>query len=168
MDTFQLSLTVLVRYRSREIFRIGGYWPPHSHWISDQRYSGYRVAPVFPSRTRLSLSMAVRSSTLPVGKRGRTPVQTPHPRSLSGRVRFVLFPFRSPLVRESQLVSFPAATKMLQFTASPFARVRANTLAGTMSHSGMPGSKPACGSPGLSAACCTLHQFSSRAIHHAA
>ena len=29
---------------------------------------------------------------------------------------FRLFPFRSPLLRESRLLSFPSATKMFQFT----------------------------------------------------
>ena len=32
-------------------------------------------------------------------------------------LKFSLFPFRSPLLRESHLFSFPAATKMFQFTA---------------------------------------------------
>ena len=30
--------------------------------------------------------------------------------------RFRLIPFRSPLLRESRLLSFPPATKMFQFT----------------------------------------------------
>ena len=34
------------------------------------------------------------------------------------QIRFALFPFRSLLVRESQLLSFPAGTKMFQFPAS--------------------------------------------------
>ena len=33
--------------------------------------------------------------------------------------RFGLFPFRSPLLRESQLLSFPRATEMFQFTRFP-------------------------------------------------
>ncbi len=32
-------------------------------------------------------------------------------------IRFGLFPFRSPLLRESQLLSLPAGTKMFQFPA---------------------------------------------------
>ena len=47
---FQLSLTVLVRYRSRDVFRVGGRCPPPSHGISDPCYS----APTrFPSCLRL-------------------------------------------------------------------------------------------------------------------
>ncbi len=34
-------------------------------------------------------------------------------------VRFRLFPFRSPLFRKSQLVSFPPPTKMFQFRGFP-------------------------------------------------
>ena len=34
-------------------------------------------------------------------------------------VRFGLFPFRSPLLRESLLISFPAGTEMFQFPARP-------------------------------------------------
>ena len=33
------------------------------------------------------------------------------------RIRFALFRFRSPLITESLLVSFPAVTEMIQFTA---------------------------------------------------
>ena len=35
------------------------------------------------------------------------------------RERFRLFPFRSPLLRESRLLSFPLATKMFQFARFP-------------------------------------------------
>ena len=39
--------------------------------------------------------------------------------ALHRSVRFRLFPFRSPLVRKSQLVSFPPPTKMFQFRGFP-------------------------------------------------
>ena len=35
------------------------------------------------------------------------------------KVRFALFRFRSPLLPESRLISFPPGTKMLQFPGSP-------------------------------------------------
>lgn len=35
------------------------------------------------------------------------------------QIQFALSPFRSPLIRESPLIYFPAATKMFQFTAFP-------------------------------------------------
>ena len=67
------------------------------------------------------------------------------PRSLE-RARFGLFPFRSPLLRESLLFSFPEATKMFQF--APLAsrtyvfssRCRDTTRDG-FPHSDIPGSK---------------------------
>ena len=34
-------------------------------------------------------------------------------------IRFGLFPFRSPLLRESHLLSFPRVTEMFQFTRFP-------------------------------------------------
>ena len=52
------------------------------------------------------------------------------------------------------LVSFPAGTKMLQFPAFAYLVV---FLA--MSHSDIPGSRAACASPGLFAACHVLHRF---------
>ena len=48
--TFQLSLTVLVRYRSWGVFRVGSRCLPASHGISDPCYSGY---PASPSGLRL-------------------------------------------------------------------------------------------------------------------
>jgi len=38
-DSFQLSLTLLVNYRSRAVFRIGSLCLPHSRAISNARYS---------------------------------------------------------------------------------------------------------------------------------
>jgi len=82
-DSFQLSLTVLVRYRSRVIFRIGSYCLPHSDWISDQPYSGYPASAFSRSPTGLSPSMACHSRQLRIGELGRTQVQTPHSLTVS-------------------------------------------------------------------------------------
>lgn len=38
--TFQLSVTLLFRYRSQEVFSFGGWCPPNSRTISNARYSG--------------------------------------------------------------------------------------------------------------------------------
>ena len=46
-----------------------------------------------------------------------TPLQ--HRRQAVPLQRFRLFPFRSPLLRESQLLSFPQGTEMFQFPAFP-------------------------------------------------
>lgn len=46
-NTFQRSLTVLVRYRSCVIFRFGGQCPPYSCLISNRHYSGYLKEPSY-------------------------------------------------------------------------------------------------------------------------
>ena len=43
--TFQLSLTVLVRYRSRDVFSLGSWCLPASHGKIKPWYSGYRPTP---------------------------------------------------------------------------------------------------------------------------
>ena len=50
-DTFQLSLTLLVYYRSRVVFRIRSFCLPHSRAISNARYSGSVTWP-YPIRVR--------------------------------------------------------------------------------------------------------------------
>ena len=60
--------------------------------------------------------------------------------------RFGLFPFRSPLLRESRFLSFPPVTKMFQFTGLPsspyvFRRRHARTTTRRFPHSEIPGSK---------------------------
>jgi hypothetical protein len=76
---------------------------------------------------------------------------------------FGLFRVRSPLLSESLLFSFPPGTEMVHFPG--FARthlwiqwaVRRFYRRG-FPHSDIPGSKPACGSPRLIAACHVLHR----------
>ena len=77
---------------------------------------------------------------------------------------FGLFRFRSPLLSESRFLSFPSGTEMVHFPE--FARsqlcihrdVRRFYQRG-FPHSEIPGSKPACGSPRLIAACHVLHRL---------
>jgi len=85
---------------------------------------------------------------------------------------FGLYPFRSPLLRASLLVSLPPPTKMFPFGGFPLRGLTPEcwSLFGPSGklHSGIPGSKPACGYPGLIAACHALPRRPSRAIHRAA
>lgn len=72
-------------------------------------------------------------------------------------IRFGLFPLRSPLLGESRLLSLPRGTKMFQFPRfAPctygFSTECLDITPGGLPHSGIPGSMPACGSPGLFAA----------------
>jgi hypothetical protein len=78
--------------------------------------------------------------------------------------RFGLFRFRSPLLSESRLLSFPPGTEMVHFPG--FARARlwiqravCRFYRHGFPHSEIPGSKPACGSPRLIAACHVLHRL---------
>ena len=54
-------------------------------------------------------------------------------------IRFVLFRFRSPLITESRLISFPLPTEMLQFRRFPFHLGMAQSA--RRSHSAICGSK---------------------------
>ena len=74
----------------------------------------------------------------------------PQPRSQS--LRFGLVPFRSPLLRESRLLSLPLGTKMFQFprlSQWPYGfRRRCHPSSGLgFPHSGISGSQPVYGSP---------------------
>lgn len=84
---------------------------------------------------------------------------------LPQQIQFGLFPFRSPLLGKSQLISFPRRTKMLQFRRFDLRRHCNGVFKKQDSHSDIPGSKVACAYPGLIAACHVLHLFSSLAIH---
>ena len=71
--------------------------------------------------------------------------------------------FRSPLLSESLLIYFPPGTEMVHFPglalpAYVFSGLITSSLAG-FPHSEIPGSKPACGSPRLIAACHVLHRL---------
>ena len=71
--------------------------------------------------------------------------------------------FRSPLLTESRLMSFPPATEMFQFAgfaSPPYGFRRRYRLRGGLPHSEIPGSTIARISPGLFAACHVLHRLS--------
>lgn len=110
-----------IRYRTRGVFSLGGWLPPYSRRNSNRRYSGMGETPRNISPTGLSPSTAPdfhRSSGIDIA--GKLPHPIPHISSeLLRRIRFGLFPFRSPLLRKSHLISFPAGTEMLHFPAFP-------------------------------------------------
>src|SRR5437879_5708513 len=77
---------------------------------------------------------------------------------------FGLFRFRSPLLSESRLIYFPPGTEMVHFPG--FARTRlwiqravSRVYRDGFPHSEIPGSKLACSSPRLFAACHVLHRL---------
>ena len=85
------------------------------------------------------------------------------------QVQFRLFPFRSPLLRESLLVSLPPPSWMLPFGGFllPIGSSTGITRGGK-SHSGISGSKAACAYPEHFAACHALLQRLSPAIRQVA
>gem|GEM_PF-3416921 len=102
--------------------------------------------------TRLSPSMAGLSRPLQLNWREVNRAHnTTSPMSLPHRVRFGLIPFRSLLLGESPLVSFPLPTKMLQFGRFPlpYGSTTIPKNCDRNSHSGIPGSTAAYAYPGL-------------------
>ena len=120
-DTFQHSLTLLVHYRSRDVFRIGRLYLPASRALSNARYSGSLQSRLFVSPTGLSPSAVRRSRHVRLSKPASAEVHystSPHPRRAG--IRFVLCRVRSPLLAASQLISCPPPTRMLYFGGFPF------------------------------------------------
>ena len=79
--------------------------------------------------------------------------------------RFGLMRFRSPLLTQSRLLSFPRGTEMFHFPRCRpertilFIRPRRPMEGGGFPHSDIRGSKPADGSPRLFAVCRVLHRL---------
>ena len=79
--------------------------------------------------------------------------------------RFGLMRFRSPLLTQSRLLSFPRGTEMFHFPRCRpertilFIRPRRPVTDGGFPHSDIRGSKPADGSPRLIAVCRVLHRL---------
>ena len=83
-------------------------------------------------------------------------------------MRFGLLRFRSPLLSESFLLSFPPGTKMFQFPGFPsyayvFSVRYCNITCSAFPHSDICGSRLICSSPQLFAAC---HVLLRRHVHH--
>ena len=102
------------------------------------------------TRTGLSPSMARPFQTVPVD------VEL----TITGLVRV-----RSPLLAESRLMSFPAATEMFQFAAFASSnlsfQIEDTAQSGGFPHSETPGSMLAPNSPGFFAGCHVLHRLCS-------
>ena len=116
---FQLSFTVLVSYRSQDVFRVGSCCLPYSDRNPNLPYSGtssfllslrlrgyHPLWRLFPEDFDLTLEKKCWP------KHHICAVSRQH-------IQFALFPFPSPVIRESQLISFPTGTKMFQFPAFP-------------------------------------------------
>ena len=150
---------------------------PDSHGVSRApRYSG--PPPNEPGHFYLRGSHPLwpavpgRSTTVLVGNSSAAPYRNlvkafnPEHTTHTGLayVRFRLIPFRSPLLGESRLLSSPSGTEMFHFPewasdAYEFSVRYHGILHDELPHSGIPGSRPAGGSPRLIAACYALHRL---------
>ncbi len=117
---FHLSLTVLVRYRSLKVLSLGGWspqLPTNSPGFVVLRVSD-RITPLCStglSPPLVALSNAFESAICSCCVSGPTTPTAPLARS----GRFGLIPPRSPLLRDSRLISSRRATEMFQFARCP-------------------------------------------------
>ena len=99
----------------------------------------------------------------PLSHTGLSPISPDFPdRSATQPKTTGLFRFRSPLLAESLLMSFPPGTEMFQFpgfASTTYEFSRGSPSLGGLPHSDIHGSKPARGSPWLFAACHVLHRL---------
>src|SRR5579859_6123858 len=115
---FHLSLTVLVHYRSLKVVSLGG-WSP----LLPTNSPGFVVL-----RTQLAFPHLPLRGSHPLRRRVPTPsgrfrlacvlLLQPHPLPYR-RGWFGLIPSRSPLLRDSRLISLRRATEMFQFAHGP-------------------------------------------------
>ena len=157
---FQRSLTLLVRYRSRDVFSLGRRCRPYSRGISNPRYSGADAHRTDLCYGVFTLSHAPFQETS--HRRSGDESQSEH--HIARRLRFGLCRVHSPLLTTSRSVSLPVRTEMFQFRTFPIAR----SNCGGDSHSEILSSSPPCGSLRLIAAWHVLRRHSSRAIHQLA
>ena len=94
-----------------------GTWEQNSRSLQPFRSRGYHpLWPVFPELFSYNVDLVT-------SRRSRTPSSSAPQHRLHNAYglyrasRFRLFPVRSPLLRESLLLSFPEVTKMFQFTS---------------------------------------------------
>ena len=134
---FHLSLAVLCTIGHLLVFSLGG-WSPRLRTGFHVSRPTRRWAPLAWIAT--GLSPAVGGLSIPL----RSPSKV---RWSSG-----LLPVRSPLLRESRLISFPPGTEMFHFSGLLTFRCHGTASVG-LPHSEIRGSMPACGSPRRFAAC---------------
>ena len=167
--TFQLSVTLLVRYRSRDVFRVGSLCLPPSREISDPRYSGTSGLSLIglPLRDYHPLWCGIPAD---FGFTFRE-YQSPNPTSLlpfGKRFGLPCAVFGRPYSRHRYCFLF---LRVLRCFNSPRSRSQWDRYGFTRSrrsHSGILGSKAPCAYPRLIAAWHALLRRPSQAIHQTA
>ena len=109
------------------VFSLGGWSPQlHARLLESGVTQELHYGQISPSPTGLSPSRAPRSKGLRlVCLSASVGPTTPEPLG----PRFRLFPVRSPLLRESRLISLPLGTEMFQFPRFALVRKRVTRLA---------------------------------------
>ena len=140
-----------------------GTWVPRPESLSLFAYGTITLfgEPFQYSSTKAQVCNSPRNSCFPPA-RPRNPGHTT--RTSLTYTRFRLFPFRSPLLRESRLLSLPQGTEMVQFpwfALMPyvFRHECCDITRNEFPHSGISGSMPVSGSPKLIAANRALHRL---------
>ena len=116
---------------------------------------------LLPSLARLSSHVLLSACAREESAASSDPAPRPHPCNACRLTHgwFRLFPFRSPLLRESLLLSLPEGTEMCQFPSfASLSGCRGMTLGG-FPHSEILGSKRAPAPRGLSQNCHVLHRL---------
>ena len=155
--SFHLSFTVLYTIGRQVVFRLGGWSPRLPAGFLVSRGTLDTASPPLFSSTGLSPSLACFPKTLRLTPAVHVAVLNPRPHA----AWFGLFPFRSPLLWKSRLISFPVATKMFQFATFPFCTLwiyiqMTGLFPAGLPHSDIHGSLTVCVSPWLFAACHVL------------
>ena len=146
----------------RRVFSLGGwarrihtgFHVPRATQVHGSDHSGLRVRVSHPLRTHFPERSARPSCAL-----RRRDLQ-PRTRKKK-RARFGLCPVRSPLLGVSRLFSLPPGTKMFQFPGFASTLQMWMTVLQTagLPHSDIGGSRAACASPPLFAACHVFHRL---------
>jgi hypothetical protein len=115
---FHLSLTVLVHYRSRQFFSLGGWSPqlPTGFHVPRGTQDPHTVPLVVSYRTLTCSGAAFQQLRITIGPASVGPTTPTWP---YGQIGLGYLPFRSPLLWESRLISFCRATEMFQFAHFP-------------------------------------------------
>lgn len=107
-------------YRSWWVFSFGGLWPPSSDPDITQPYSGNNFNLDILNYVTITHFVKLSNLLILIFLRYLLTIPKPYNQGIfQYPVQFELFRFHSPLLTESQLISFPPLNKMFQFRGFP-------------------------------------------------